>query len=218
MILFPLYRTYTVKHETSLNEKTTNMTLPIILSSQEGIQAFLSFVKQEFSAENLLYYLQVDEWLKIANSHPFLSGIEKSSRMTTSESPTSEEDELLTHSSQFGSTPPPSPLIVSKTISSSPSDPSWSQAQLNASLAQRSYELLENYLIANATFSINLSAENREEVCRAIEQYDLCSSSSTLKHLVTAYSTTKNEIFHLMETDSFARFLQSSQYENYKKK
>jgi len=92
-----------------------------------------------------------------------------------------------------------------------------SPAQIDATLSQRAYELLESYLIEDAKFAVNLPAKSRERACHSIEAYGSSGYSlPTLKDLISSLDITKREIFSLMESDSFFRFLKSPIYEKYK--
>jgi len=89
---------------------------------------------------------------------------------------------------------------------------------LEETLWSKLNEILENYLLPNAKFAVNVSAENREQVFSAIEEYNSRDFSPfSLRGIMSSLSVTQLEIFHLMETDSYARFLKSTMYEQYRK-
>jgi hypothetical protein len=90
--------------------------------------------------------------------------------------------------------------------------------QIDVELSQQAYSMLENYLNEGASFCINISDRTRTMIIAAISAYGNSGQSiEMLKHLIIAFEQTKKEIFDLMESDSFRRYLKTEEFENFRK-
>jgi len=216
-IWYPLYRTYIVEREEAhiMATKSFKINLTILLQSEQGVAAFLEFLRKEFSAENLFFFLHVRDWLELAHQHPLVVN-ERDGVGALQNSHTVSSTPISSASPSTSPVLHPASLFFEQSSTQPLLSLNSESKEIDVVLSQKANELMVNYLGPDAKYCVNLSAENTYRVCETIAAYNTSYSFASLNELIAAFEITQVEIFQLMETDSFFRFLKSPIYEQYK--